>query len=161
MAHSLTISTPTLDEVLAIRHQVLWPDRTKDFCVVDGDDQAKHYGVMLENKLVSVASIYIDEDVARLRKLATLQEFQNRGIGSFLIKSILDDLSNEPIKVFWCDARESAIEFYKRFGMVVDGKPFFKQEVSYVKMSMYIVFFVIPVFIGQPGRLQRVSYDLE
>ena len=78
------------DEALPIRHEVLWPNKPLQFCKVDGDETAKHYGAYLNDKLVSVASIYMDGRVARLRKFATLAVFQGRGIGSKLINHILN-----------------------------------------------------------------------
>jgi len=39
------------------------------------------------------------------------------------------------IRYFWCDARESAIGFYRRFGLQADGERFYKSEVPYFKMS--------------------------
>jgi len=66
----------TLDEVLPIRHCVLWPNKPLSFSRVNGDDTASHYGVFFDGLLVSVASIYIEGRVARLRKFATLGNFK-------------------------------------------------------------------------------------
>ena len=102
---------------------------------VPGDEDALHYGVTKNGQLVCVASIYIDGHSARLRKFATLEEFQKQGIGSLLIKHILDTLREKKITHFWCDAREASIDFYKRFDMEVEGERFFKSDVPYFKMS--------------------------
>ncbi len=73
----------TWEETIPIRHQVLWPDKNPEFCIVEGDARALHYGIFLEAELVCVASIYVSENPARLRKFATLQEYQNQGVGSY------------------------------------------------------------------------------
>ena len=126
----------TLDEALPIRHCVLWPNKPLSFCKVDGDDTASHYGTFLDDKLISIASIYIEGKVARLRKFATLEEFQGRGVGTKLISHIIAELKLAGIETFWCDARTTAVEFYKKFGMEVQGTEFVKSGITYYKMEV-------------------------
>jgi len=126
----------TLSEALPIRHCVLWPDKPLSFCKVDGDDAASHYGTFLNNTLVSVASIYVEGQLARLRKFATLEDFQGRGAGTQLISHIIAELEQADINTFWCDARTTAVGFYKRFGMQVEGAEFVKSGITYYKMEV-------------------------
>ena len=122
-------------DTIPIRHKVLWPDKEPDFCKVEGDEKAIHYGMFVDENLVGVASIYIDLYQARLRKFAILEEFQNRGLGGKVLMHILDDLSKFQINYFWFDARESAISFYRKFGFQVEGNRFLKNKVAYFKMG--------------------------
>jgi predicted GNAT family N-acyltransferase len=132
----ISIRMITLDEALPIRHCVLWPDKPLSFCKVDGDDAASHYGAFLNNTLVSVASIYVEGQVARLRKFATLEDFQGCGAGTQLISHIIAELEQTDIDIFWCDARTTAVGFYKRFGMQVQGAEFVKSGIAYYKMEV-------------------------
>jgi predicted GNAT family N-acyltransferase len=132
----MKIQTIQWQEALPVRHKVLWPTKTELFCKVDGDENAIHYGAYLEGKLVCVASVYMEGRVARLRKFATLVEFQGGGIGSKLIAHILNELEKIEIELFWCDARASAVGFYKRFGMEIQGGEFDKSGISYFKMEV-------------------------
>ncbi len=132
----MEINNITWQQTIPLRQQVLWPTKPPEFCQVDGDEQALHFGAYLDNKIACVASIYIDGDIARLRKFATGEPFQGRGIGSAMISHILVQLKNINTKIFWCDARESAMSFYQRFGMKPMGKRFYKAEVSYFKMQV-------------------------
>ncbi|PKG80918.1 GNAT family N-acetyltransferase [Colwellia sp. 75C3] len=135
----MEIRSISSDEALPIRHEVLWPNKPLQFCKVDGDETAKHYGAYLNDELVSVASIYMDGRVARLRKFATVVVFQGRGIGSKLITHILNELVNNGAESFWCDARATAVGFYKQFGMESQGTEFIKSEVSYFKMDVSLI----------------------
>ena len=123
-------------QTLAIRHKVLWPDKSEAFCKVSGDETATHFGVYLENNLVCVASIYLDGTTARLRKFATLESFQNQGIGKHVISHIISTLKKSNCKYFWCDARVSAIGFYSKFNMSPEGDEFNKSGVQYIKMKV-------------------------
>ena len=126
----------TWDEALPIRHSVLWPNKPLLFCKVDGDETAIHYGAYLNDVLVTVASIYIDNRVARLRKFATLEGFQGRGIGSQLITHVLAELKKTEVEYFWCDARKTAVGFYNKFGLEVQGGEFVKSGGFYFKMQI-------------------------
>lgn len=127
------------EETLPIRHKVLWPNKPESFCRVDGDELANHYGVYIEEKLVSVASIYIEDKVARLRKFATLVEFQNAGLGTKLITHIINVLKSAGIEYFWCDARTTAVGFYQKFNMVQQGDEFTKSGILYIKMKIKLL----------------------
>ena len=111
---------------LPIRHQVLWPNKPEQFCKLDSDENALHFGVFVKEKLVCVASVFINEKQARLRKFATLGDYQGQGVGTKLIQFILSELKGMKIITFWCDARKTAIGFYTRLGMKQEGKEFDK-----------------------------------
>ncbi|BFM51233.1 GNAT family N-acetyltransferase [Marinomonas sp. THO17] len=124
------------ETTLPLRQQVLWPNKSQQECRVNVDDMGQHYGVYLDEKLLCVASVFIDGQSARLRKFATLVEYQRQGIGQFVLSRILDDLKQIGVKVFWCDARESASSLYQRFGMTAASERFYKGDIAYRKMSM-------------------------
>ena len=132
----MQIKTITWQEALPIRHQVLWPNKTPDFCKIEGDESAHHYGAFINDKLVCVASIYIENQSARLRKFATLTNYQGKGIGSKVLALILQELTDIDITYFWCDARTSALDFYQRFGLQKEGICFEKSGVDYYKMAI-------------------------
>ncbi|MDN3701799.1 GNAT family N-acetyltransferase [Vibrio artabrorum] len=132
----MDIQKVTAAEVLPIRHQVLWPEKSPEFCKVEGDEFAIHYGAFVHGKLVCVASVYQHDHEARLRKFATLPEYQGQGIGSKVIEHLIYDLKRAQVSDFWCDARTSALSFYQRFGLSVEGDEFQKSGVSYFKMSV-------------------------
>ncbi|MCG9544072.1 GNAT family N-acetyltransferase [Vibrio sp. Isolate33] len=123
-------------EVLPIRHQVLWPSKPMSFCAVEGDEHALHYGAYIDEQLVCVASVYVQGKQARLRKFATLLEYQGQGVGSKVIAHAIKDLQAFNVSYFWCDARTSALGFYQRFGMAVEGSEFEKSGISYYKMAV-------------------------
>lgn len=132
----LTIRKMDAEMTLPLRQQVLWPDKTLEECGVEDDDLGEHYGVYQQDILVCVASIFIQQDVARLRKFATLAAYQRQGIGQFVLSRIIEDLQAAGVKVFWCDARESAGTLYQRFGMTASGERFYKRDIPYRRMSV-------------------------
>lgn len=134
--HNIKIQQVDTQQVLPVRQQVLWPDKPMSFCLVDGDEMARHYGAFVADQLVCVASIYINGNDARLRKFATVEQYQGQGIGTKVIQHVLDSLRNRDVDYFWCDARTTAIGFYRRFGLQTEGEEFHKSNVGYFKMSL-------------------------
>ena len=126
----------TVEEALPIRHQVLWPNKTMDECRVEDDENGEHFGVFVEGELVCVASIFIKGKEARLRKFATLEQYQRQGIGHSLLNHIMVFLEQHAVDLFWCDARENAMSLYKKFAMEPQGGRFFKGDIPYRKMSV-------------------------
>jgi len=132
----MEIKQITWPQALPIRHCVLWPQKPPQFCKLVGDEIATHFGGFLNDELICVASIYSQGDVARLRKFATLPQYQGNGVGSAVITHVIAHLKQLNINRFWCDARTSASGFYERFGMNVEGPVFDKSGMEYCKMSV-------------------------
>ncbi|EDP59263.1 GNAT family N-acetyltransferase [Vibrio sp. AND4] len=133
---NITIDKITWQDAMPIRHQVLWANKPIEHCKVEGDEKAEHIGAFVDNVLVGAASIYRDDNQARLRKFAILPEFQGRGVGTSMILYVLENLKFSPVEYFWCDARESSRAFYEKFGMHVEGERFYKEDVPYYKMRL-------------------------
>jgi ribosomal protein S18 acetylase RimI-like enzyme len=124
------------EQTIPLRQSVLWPSKSAEYCYVDGDIDGIHFGAFINDVLVCVASVYLKSNKARLRKFATDSNFQHQGIGSKMLAYIIQSLKNRQVAYLWCDARESALKFYKRFGMQSCSDRFYKEDVSYFKMEV-------------------------
>ena len=125
-------------QTVALCHGVLWPNKEPEFCHVGGDEDAWHFGAFLRGSLISVASVYLEGKNARLRKFATAPARQGKGVGTKVLQHILSELREQRMECFWCDARESAIGFYARFGLEPEGERPHKDEVQYFKMGVRV-----------------------
>jgi len=135
----IEIKTIAVEQTLELRHRVLWPDKPIEHCMVTGDDVALHFGAFDDEKLVCVASIFTELGAARLRKFATESGYQGLGIGSKVIEMAISRLIKDDIHEFWCDARETATDFYTKLGMQRSGGRFYKSDVPYYKMTMQLI----------------------
>ncbi|WP_438464911.1 GNAT family N-acetyltransferase [Marinomonas sp. PE14-40] len=136
----MIIQAITWQECLPIRQQVLWPHRPEIFCQIEEDKDAKHYGVFIDNQLVSVASLYFKTINGicrvRLRKFATITSYQRKGIGRKLLSHIIQDLASSGVDYFWCDARKDNQNFYLNLGFKVIGQSFYKFDIEYHKFEI-------------------------
>ncbi len=122
-------------ETLAIRHKVLWPEKPESFCLLEDDPKAIHYGLFIDDELITVASIFIENRKARLRKFATIVNHQGAGYGTLVLNQIITELKESEVDDFWCDARLTAEGFYNRFLMKKSGNIFLKSGVEYIVME--------------------------
>ncbi|OXA77669.1 GNAT family N-acetyltransferase [Flavobacterium frigidimaris] len=113
-------------ETWEIRHKVMWPEQPFEFVQLEEDNSGLHFGVFDEQKLVSIVSCFIVGDEMQFRKLATLADYQEKGIASLLLKHILKLAKNKGLRKIWCNARSNKKSFYERFGMIETGETFVK-----------------------------------
>jgi GNAT superfamily N-acetyltransferase len=109
-----------------IRPQVLVPDHTLQkakFAGDDDEDVSFHLGAFIDGQLVTVASFFYerntllkDEHQYQLRGMATLPDFQGRGLSSELLTIAFPIIKQNFCSMLWCNARVSAIGFYEKVG---------------------------------------------
>lgn len=116
-----------------IRQKILRQGKSLEECIFqhDDDDQTFHLGAFEEGKLVSIASFYYennqafaDENQYRLRGMATLAEFQKRGLSSELLRVAFSLISKNFCTLLWCNARMEASGFYQKVGFEKVGETF-------------------------------------
>ena len=132
---SIEIQKVNADDLMEIRHLVLWPDKPRKFVKVPEDESGTHFGLYFEGALVSVISLFGDDDGIRFRKFATLPALQGKGLGSRLLEHAITYAQTQGYTRMWCDARTDALGFYERFGFKKFSEPFFKEHIEYYKIE--------------------------
>lgn len=132
---SIEIQKVSADDLMEIRHLVLWPDKPREFVKVPEDESGIHFGLYFEGALVSVISLFGDAQCIRFRKFATLPALQGKGLGSRLLQHAIMYAQTEGYTRMWCDARTEALGFYERFGFKKFSEPFFKEHIEYYKIE--------------------------
>jgi GNAT superfamily N-acetyltransferase len=133
-----TIRKVDKQQVWELRHQVMWSDKPFDYVKLEDDDLGFHFGLIKENKLISVVSLFINNEGAQFRKFATLQQEQGKGYGSALLDAVLKEAKIRGVKRIWCNARKNKVDFYRKFGLQESKSSFIKEGRSYVIMEKYL-----------------------
>lgn len=132
-----------------MRQQVLRPGRPIRECFFEGDLESEtfHLGYFDGEKLVGVATyvprknVFFDTPFQfQLRGMAVLPEYRKMKIGEKLLlmgEKILQEKKSEVL--LWFNAREVAIDFYKKYGYKTIGEPFMIPNVC-----MHIVMYKNP-----------------
>jgi len=118
---SIRIRETPLEITLAMRQEVMYPGETIDFVKLEDDKSGKHWGLYVEDQIVSVISVFERNRVIQFRKFATMAGMQRQGYGTTLLRHVIQWAQTNGMKLIWCNARSSAARFYERFGMKQNG----------------------------------------
>lgn len=120
-------------ETHSVRHPVLRAGKSIESCIFEGDTLKStiHLGLFMDNNLVGISSFLKNSNPGipetsqyQLRGMAVLKSFQGKGLGQIILKHGESLLKEKNAKVLWCNAREVAINFYKKNGYQIIGKSF-------------------------------------
>ncbi|MEL6562153.1 MAG: GNAT family N-acetyltransferase [Bacteroidota bacterium] len=131
----MIITQISANEAWPIRQKVMWPDQSIDYVKIPGDEQATHYGLLVKSTLVSIVSLFHENNKIQFRKFATLTTEQGKGYGSYLLSEVLKKNATEDTTSIWCNARIDKIAFYEKFGLNPTQKTFNKGGLEYVIMK--------------------------
>ena len=121
------------EDTWELRQKILRPTLTKDNCKYDFDHDPSclHLAYKIQNKIVTVASFYIESHPLlsagtpfRLRGMATDTNFQGQGYGEKVILKAYEILETKKCDLLWCNARLRAIPFYQKLGFQAIGDVF-------------------------------------
>ncbi|MEH6759659.1 GNAT family N-acetyltransferase [Maribacter arcticus] len=125
----------TSEETLSIRHKVMWTNKPIDYVKLPNDAEGKHFGYFKNDELISVISLFVENNEAQFRKFATLKEYQGKGFGSDLLNELMLISVKEQLSKIWCNARINKIDYYSKFGMIETNNKFIKGGIGYVIME--------------------------
>jgi len=125
------------EDTYAIRKTVLRKNMTLSHEMPgDHDPETVHLGVYDENKLLCTGSFMKnnrDEFTGhqyQLRGMATAEGSQRKGYGRILLEKAEDFFKVRGIDLIWCNARVSALEFYKKSGYETIGEVFVVPQIG-------------------------------
>ncbi len=130
------IKLANIDNILKLRHEVMWPHMDLEYVKVEGDNTALHFGYFINNNLISCISLFINDNKGQFRKFATKVEYQNKGIGSKLLIYLIDYSKKLGLNSLYCNGRIEKIEFYKKFGLKETGRTFEKNNKTYISLFL-------------------------
>lgn len=128
-----SIKKITAKETFAVRHPVLRQGKPIESCMFDGDnlETTFHLGIFHKDKLVGISSFLMSkhpllsqEFQYQLRGMAVLNAYQNLGLGKLILNHGENLLKKQNIQIVWCNAREKAVNFYKKNDYKIIGLPF-------------------------------------
>ena len=122
-----------VEDALPIRNKILREGKLSlDECYFPTDkiEGAFHLGYFQNEQLVCIASFhpqlygqYIGGGY-QLRGMATLEEFQGKGIGNQLVNFAIVYLRGKKANYIWCNARVPALRFYQNIGFEIISDQF-------------------------------------
>jgi predicted GNAT family N-acyltransferase len=97
------------------------------------EDVAIHYLAYSDNKAVATARWRHTDHGIKLERFATLEEFRNKGVGSAVLKQVLNDVLPQPVSIY-LHAQLPAVVFYEKHGFRKVGDIFYEANMAHFKM---------------------------
>src|SRR5438445_4513625 len=130
---ALAVRRVPVEITLPLRQQVLRPHQALDELRLPGDDDPDtgHFAALAEDGMV-VGTASVRREPApwarggawRLRGMTTAEVHRNAGIGTAVMRAVLDHVASRGGGLLWCHARVPAVGFYQRAGFKTRGRPF-------------------------------------
>ena len=139
---NVKISLFPVTAILGLRHRILRPGLpafTAEF-PGDADPDTLHFAATIDQEIVSCLSLYTSawekSGAWQLRGMATDTAFQRQGLGRRLLDyAVAEAVVIQPSWPIWCNARISAIDFYRKANWTVESEEFEIEGVgSHVRM---------------------------
>ena len=120
----LRIKETELRKVWKLRYEVMYPEKDIEYVKLEEDEKGIHLGLYADDKLMSVISLFTENDSIQFRKFATLAAEQGKGYGTMLLNEVIDYAERNNIKKIWCNSRIEKTEFYEKFGFKKTNKKY-------------------------------------
>jgi predicted GNAT family N-acyltransferase len=111
----------------------------------DEDAAALHFGVEWNGSIQAIASflpvdlLEVDLLQYQLRGMAVNSQAQGMGLGGYLISAASAYFSEKSVDLLWCNARQSAYQFYQKNGFENKGEEFEVDQIgTHDKMFKYL-----------------------
>ncbi|WP_157522129.1 GNAT family N-acetyltransferase [Mucilaginibacter ginkgonis] len=124
-----------------LRRDVLYPNEQPADMAMPEDETGMHFGGFHNGRLIAVVSLFMNGKDFQFRKFAVQHEAQGKDYGKQLLEFLVNFSTGEGAQRLWCNARESAIGFYSRFGFISKGETFERKGINYTVMEKKLMGF--------------------
>ena len=135
----VSIKEVPVEKVYGLRSKVLRPGQPIESChyLEDLLPGVFHLAAEQQGEVIGIASFYpeshpqIDSDESwRLRGMATDPAVRGQGVGRELLKEGIRQCASRGAGILWCNARTSAIEFYRKLNFDIKGEEFMIKNIG-------------------------------
>jgi predicted GNAT family N-acyltransferase len=100
--------------------------------------ESRHFLALMDGEACGAARWRITEKGVKLERFAVLEHLRGMGVGSALVRAVLDDISVQPDtngKPLYLHSQISAVPLYKKFGFRCFGDLFQECDIDHYLMK--------------------------
>ena len=107
---------------------------------LDGKDEGSlHYLLLFNERPVGVSRVRFLADIAKIERVAILEDCQGQGLGKRLMCAILADLKANPaVSCAKLGAQTHAIPFYEKLGFIVCSEDYMDAGIPHKDMQLLL-----------------------
>ena len=103
----------------------------------DEFDAISKHVLALDNDRKPIGTARLLPD-GRIGRMAVLKEWRGKGVGSAMLKKLLQELMHQNVTRAILNAQTSVIQFYQKFGFQTEGEEFIEAGISHIKMALIL-----------------------
>ncbi|WP_240032219.1 GNAT family N-acetyltransferase [Psychroflexus aestuariivivens] len=136
------------EDCIPLRNKILRPGKNAEECIFEGDylKSTMHFGAFFDSEIIGILSIFKKNCIEiesskqfQLRGMAVSSEFRKQNIGKKLLVFAESKIKETQPSWIWCNARSSAVSFYKKSGYEIISEEFLIPEVGpHFRMSKLV-----------------------
>ncbi len=100
------------------------------------DTISKHV-LALDNDRKPIGTARLLPD-GRIGRMAVLKEWRGKGVGSAMLKRLLQELMRQNVTQAILNAQTSVIQFYQKYGFQTEGEEFIEAGIPHIKMVLIL-----------------------
>ena len=97
------------------------------------DENALHVVASLDGNPIGTARLTSDAVIGRM---AVLSEFRGQGVGTAMLKQLIQIAKKSRLKTVQLNAQKTAVEFYAKHGFIAEGEEFMDAGIPHIKMQL-------------------------
>jgi predicted GNAT family N-acyltransferase len=101
----------------------------------DAADENSSHVLVLSEKRDAVGTGRI-EPTGKIARLAVVAEYRDRGVGTAILERLIEEARKRGYDRVFLHAQTQALDFYKKFGFVSDGRVFMEAGIPHVLASL-------------------------
>ncbi|MCC6815439.1 MAG: GNAT family N-acetyltransferase [Saprospiraceae bacterium] len=134
----IEFASPEYDEALGLRNRILRIPLGLEFVESQIEEEFNQFHFVLKDTTQGIVGCLvfkkIKEDTLKMRQVAIDDPFQSRGCGTLLICNAEKWAEQNNYTFIELNARESAVDFYRKLAYSIQGNKFFEVGIPHFKM---------------------------
>jgi GNAT superfamily N-acetyltransferase len=139
----LEFATPEYDEYIAFRYKYLRQPLQLEFDVeqIEEEYTYKHFAAYhnLDGMIASLMLVPLEYDIWQMKQVAVAEHWQEKGVGSFLVRYIEQWIKANGGKKIILHARDLAMPFYSKMDYQTIGAPFNEVSIMHYHMEKILI----------------------
>jgi len=132
---SIVSWTDKRDELLAVRRAVFIEEQgVAESIEIDGRDADCRHVLAIDSEGRPIGSARLDK-TGKIGRMAVVADRRRRGVGTAMLRAIMDCGRAEGITDFHLSAQITAVDFYKKMGFEVTGTLFEEAGIQHINMQ--------------------------
>ena len=97
------------------------------------DPDCLHVKALIDGVIIGTGRLLPDGYIGRM---CVLEKFRSRGIGSLMLKNLVQQATDSGHKLVTLNSQSSAIPFYRKFGFIIKSDEFIEAGIPHQRMDL-------------------------